>query len=55
MAILILYVLIPLILTFCFRMRLPRLIGRKKAIAALPFVLLYFIGFIFIKGITVKA
>ncbi len=52
---LILYVLIPLILTLCFRMRLPRLIGWKKAIAALPFVLLYFIGFIFIKGISVKS
>lgn len=52
---LILYLLIPLILAFCYRIKLPHIIGWKKAIAALPFVLLYFIGFVFIKGISGKS
>ena len=52
---LILYLLIPLILAFCCRIKLPQIIGWKKAIAALPFVLLYSIGFVFIKGISGKS
>jgi len=45
---LILYMLIPLIIALCRRMKLPQIMGWKKAIAVLPFVLLYLIGFIFI-------
>jgi membrane protease YdiL (CAAX protease family) len=52
---LILYVLFPLLLALCYRMKLPRIIGWKKAHAALPFVLLYIIGFVVIKGISVKS
>jgi membrane protease YdiL (CAAX protease family) len=51
---LILYVLIPLLITLCFRMKLPLIIGWKQAIPALPFVLVYLIGFISIKGISEK-
>lgn len=52
---LILYVPIPLLLALCYRMKLPRIIGWKKAHAALPFVLLYITYFVVIKGISTKS
>ncbi len=52
---LILYVLIPLVLALCYRMKLPRIMGWKKANATLPFVLLYISAFVFTKGISLKS
>lgn len=52
---LILYIFIPLIMSLCCRIKPPQILGWKKATAVLPFVLLYLIGFVFMKGISIKS
>lgn len=52
---LILYVLIPFIIALYYRMKLPKLTGWKNGMAAIPFILLYLVGFILVKGISVKS
>lgn len=52
---LILYVIVPVVLLWRSGFKLPSVLGIKNSIAALPFVALYLVAFVIIKGISVTS
>jgi membrane protease YdiL (CAAX protease family) len=50
---LLLYVFIPLLIARQYKVPMPQITGLKKCIAALPFVLLYVLAFVVLKGVSI--